>query len=60
MDRKRCAIEADLGLGHKLGASGQLEYRVRDAMPHAGEIGIGALPRQIPHAAPIAEVTPEH
>ena len=40
--------------------SGQLEYRVRDATPHTGEIGICPLPREISRATRVAEVTPEH
>ena len=59
MDRKLCAIEADHRLGHKLGAPSQLEYRVRDATPSAGKVGIGPLPGQIRHATPEAVLTPE-
>jgi len=59
VDGKRRAIEADHGLGHQLGASGQLEHGVRDATPNAREVGIGALTREIPGAATMAELTPE-
>jgi hypothetical protein len=59
MDRKPCAIEADHGLGHKLRAPGQLEYRVCDATPRAGKIGIGPLPGQIPDATPTTVLSPE-
>ena len=59
MNRKRRAIKADHGLDHMLGASRQLEYRVGDASPRTEKIGIRPLSREIPRAAPMAEMTPE-
>src|SRR5215212_6384920 len=60
MDRKRGAIESDHGLGHEFRAVGQFKYRVRDATPHPGEVGIGPLPREISLSAGVAVVAPEH
>ena len=59
MLRKRRAIEASHRLGHKLCAPCQLEYRVRNTAPHAGELQIGSLPREISRSASIAKMTPE-
>jgi hypothetical protein len=60
MDGKSGAIEADHGLGHKLGAPGQLEHRVRYATPNSRKFGISALSSEIPRPTLVAEVTPEH